>query len=74
MYWSKWELCPQHLLGLQTEGERGEAWEIIGANTDQKNNPLVPYFLENACHPEEEENGQASPGSGFPVSPLAEPI
>lgn len=52
---------PQNLLSLQTEGEKGEAREIIGANKDQKNNPLVPYFLENACHREEEENGQASP-------------
>ena len=52
---------PQNLLSLQTEGEKGEAREIIGANKDQKNNPLVPYFLENACHGEEEENGQASP-------------
>ena len=43
------------------EGRGGGPGEIIGANKDQKNNPLVPYFLENACHPEEEENGQASP-------------
>lgn len=69
-------LSSASLKSSDRRGEGGGPGEIIGANKDQKNTPLVPYFLENACHPEEEENAQASPppGSGFPVFPLAEPI